>query len=174
MSRLRRCQKGCLPKCFRYSTGSSILCFCIKGRTNQNKVGSSTFIMGNDCHIRFSTRHFLERVNCALEEKRQGAGALQNASRGSGTLDSRASVLECGGPPPLWHVDSRNFQKRRRYDIVPGSKRSDMSLHTELDFAGARRLQRCRVYGAARRAASQSASCQCGLALFYRKFHIKF
>ncbi len=33
--------------------------------------------------------------------KRQRAGALQDASRGRGTRGARASVLECGGPPPL-------------------------------------------------------------------------
>ena len=34
--------------------------------------------------------------------KRQRTGALQNASRGSGTIGQRASILECGGPPPLF------------------------------------------------------------------------
>ena len=34
--------------------------------------------------------------------KRQRTGALQDASRGSGTIGQRASVLECGGPPPLF------------------------------------------------------------------------
>jgi hypothetical protein len=35
--------------------------------------------------------------------KRQRAGALQDASRGSEVIGQRASVLECGGPPPLFH-----------------------------------------------------------------------
>jgi len=35
------------------------------------------------------------------EEKRQGAGAVQDASRGSEAIGKRASVLDCGGPPPL-------------------------------------------------------------------------
>jgi hypothetical protein len=33
--------------------------------------------------------------------KRQRAGAVQNASRGFGVVVNRASVLECGGPPPF-------------------------------------------------------------------------
>ena len=33
--------------------------------------------------------------------KRQGAGALQDAARGSWAIGFRDSVLECGGPPPL-------------------------------------------------------------------------
>src|ERR1035437_10919434 len=35
--------------------------------------------------------------------KRQRAGALQDAARGSFVISQRASVLECGGPPPLFH-----------------------------------------------------------------------
>ena len=35
--------------------------------------------------------------------KRQGAGALQDASRGSVVIGERASVLECGRPRPLFH-----------------------------------------------------------------------
>ena len=35
--------------------------------------------------------------------KRQRAGALQDASRHPGIIGQRASVLECGGPPPLFH-----------------------------------------------------------------------
>jgi len=35
--------------------------------------------------------------------KRQRTGALQDASRGSFVTGQRASVLECGGPPPLFH-----------------------------------------------------------------------
>jgi hypothetical protein len=38
--------------------------------------------------------------------KRQGAGALQDASRGSVVIEKRASVLDCGGPPPLFHCDA--------------------------------------------------------------------
>jgi hypothetical protein len=33
--------------------------------------------------------------------KRQRTGALQNASRRGWDIEMRASVLECGGPPPL-------------------------------------------------------------------------
>src|ERR1019366_3417574 len=35
--------------------------------------------------------------------KRQRAGALQDAARGSFVISQRASVLECGGPPPVFH-----------------------------------------------------------------------
>ncbi|MGA3145606.1 MAG: hypothetical protein ABSF10_21630 [Verrucomicrobiota bacterium] len=54
----------------------------------------------------------LNIVRRLTEEKRQRAGALQDASRGSGVTGKRASVLDCppsavmlrrtgGGPPPL-------------------------------------------------------------------------
>ena len=43
----------------------------------------------------------LNIVRWLTEEKRQRAGALQDASRGSGVTGKRASVLDCGGPPPL-------------------------------------------------------------------------
>src|ERR1017187_5881374 len=35
------------------------------------------------------------------EEKRQRAGAVQDAARGPEAIGKRASVLDCGGPPPL-------------------------------------------------------------------------
>jgi len=38
----------------------------------------------------------------APRPKRQRAGALQDASRGSIVISQRASVLDCGGPPPLF------------------------------------------------------------------------
>ena len=34
--------------------------------------------------------------------KRQGTGAVQDASRFSGIIGPRDSVLDCGGPPPLF------------------------------------------------------------------------
>jgi hypothetical protein len=43
----------------------------------------------------------LNIVRRLTEEKRQRAGALQDASRGSGFTGKRAGVLDCGGPPPL-------------------------------------------------------------------------
>jgi hypothetical protein len=58
------------------------------------------------------TLDVLNIVRRLMEEKRQRAGALQDASRGSGVTGKRASVLDCppsavllrrtgGGPPPL-------------------------------------------------------------------------
>jgi hypothetical protein len=43
----------------------------------------------------------LNIVRRLTEEKRQRAGALQDASRRSRIVVPRASVLDCGGPPPL-------------------------------------------------------------------------
>jgi len=34
---------------------------------------------------------------------RQGTGALQDTSHGPVVISKRASVLDCGGPPPLFH-----------------------------------------------------------------------
>jgi hypothetical protein len=39
--------------------------------------------------------------------KRQGTGALQDASRNPLPSEKRASVLECGGPPPLLYGNDR-------------------------------------------------------------------
>jgi hypothetical protein len=47
------------------------------------------------------TLDVLNIVRRLTEEKRQRAGALQDASRGSGVTGKRASVSDCGGPPPL-------------------------------------------------------------------------
>ena len=47
------------------------------------------------------TLDVLNIVRRLTEEKRQRAGALQNASRDSRVIGQRASVLDCGGPPPL-------------------------------------------------------------------------
>jgi hypothetical protein len=47
------------------------------------------------------TLDVLNIVRRLSEEKRQRAGALQNASRDSRVIGQRASVLDCGGPPPL-------------------------------------------------------------------------
>ena len=43
----------------------------------------------------------LNIVRRLTEEKRQRAGALQDASRNSQVAGTRVSVLDCGGPPPL-------------------------------------------------------------------------
>jgi hypothetical protein len=47
------------------------------------------------------TLDVLNIVRCLTEEKRQRAGALQDASRHSRVIAPRASVLDCGGPSPL-------------------------------------------------------------------------
>jgi hypothetical protein len=39
----------------------------------------------------------------SLMPQRQRPGALYDASRHSRALRQRASVLNCGGPPPLWN-----------------------------------------------------------------------
>ena len=40
-------------------------------------------------------------LKCGVPEKRQRTGALQDAAAPTGTPRTRASVLDCGGPPPL-------------------------------------------------------------------------
>jgi hypothetical protein len=81
--------------------------------------------------------------------KRQGAGALQDASRGPGTCGSRASVLECGGPPPLsvrdysmarfgWFIQNCLFHSigelRSEFCSAPrGNMRSKMKLPYPLE-----------------------------------------
>jgi type II restriction enzyme len=47
------------------------------------------------------TLDVLNIVRRLTEEKRQRAGALQDASRDSRITGQRGSVLDCGGPPPL-------------------------------------------------------------------------
>jgi len=39
--------------------------------------------------------------------QRQRPGALQDATRGSVAVGQRASVMDCGGPPPLWPRNAR-------------------------------------------------------------------
>jgi hypothetical protein len=39
-------------------------------------------------------------------QKRQWTGAVQDASRIPAVAVKRASVLECGGPPPLYPLNS--------------------------------------------------------------------
>ena len=47
------------------------------------------------------TLDVLNIVRRITEAKRQRAGAVQDASRDSRVIGKRASVLDCGGPPPL-------------------------------------------------------------------------
>ena len=51
--------------------------------------------------------------------KRQRAGALQDASRHPGIFGQRASVLDCGGPPPLSHGVMNN--RPTQNDFGPAS-----------------------------------------------------
>ena len=60
------------------------------------------------CNLPRRARSDARRVSPALP-KRQRAGALQDASRGSGACGQRASVLECGGPPPLFSAPTKLF-----------------------------------------------------------------
>ena len=50
------------------------------------------------CRLRLRPR----RATPAARPKRQRTGALQDASRISDAVVPRASVLDCGGPPPLF------------------------------------------------------------------------
>jgi hypothetical protein len=61
-------------------------------------------------HVRTSSR----RNFSASFPKRQRTGALQDAARGSGASGQRASVLDCGGPPPLFITPTKPFTARRR------------------------------------------------------------
>ena len=54
------------------------------------------------------TLDVLNIVRRLTDEKRQRAGALQNASRSSRVIGQRASVLDCGGPPPLSSAEFTN------------------------------------------------------------------
>jgi hypothetical protein len=47
------------------------------------------------------TLDVLNIVRRLTDEKRQRTGALQDASRNPRVSGQRASVLDCGGPPPL-------------------------------------------------------------------------
>jgi hypothetical protein len=61
---------------------------------------------------------------CRLPAKRQRTGALQNASRISGIIVPRASVLDCGGPPPLFRSSCGNLA-----DISSADKAPPMHRH---------------------------------------------
>ena len=49
------------------------------------------------------------RARSPSPPKRQGAGAVQDASRGSGAIGQCASVLDCGGPPSLFSTPTKSF-----------------------------------------------------------------
>ena len=53
-------------------------------------------------------------------QKRQRAGALQDAIARSGASGNRGSVLECGGPPPLF-PERKGVKKVSVLSIVKGS-----------------------------------------------------
>jgi hypothetical protein len=46
--------------------------------------------------------------NATGVQKRQRAGAVQDAARAAYITAERASVLDCGGPPPLFPEKSRD------------------------------------------------------------------
>jgi len=52
--------------------------------------------------------------------KRQRTGALQNAARRAAIIGKRASVLDCGGPPPLFpeRAASRHLDHNGRAGIA--------------------------------------------------------
>ena len=54
--------------------------------------------------------------NCRVP-KRQRTGALQNASRHSPAAGIRASVLDCGGPPPLFPASNGTFKSAAAHRI---------------------------------------------------------
>jgi hypothetical protein len=49
-------------------------------------------------------RLVLKIVQRLVTEKRQRTDALQEASRLPGIINPHASVLDCGGPPPLFRI----------------------------------------------------------------------
>ena len=53
--------------------------------------------------------------------KRQRAGALHDASRHSGAIGIRASVLDCGGPPPLFPRRHRRIRVHPCPSVVKSS-----------------------------------------------------
>jgi hypothetical protein len=62
--------------------------------------------------------------NSVARPKRQRAGALQDASRSSVVIGQRVSVLDCGGPPPLFNrarnrqTNSNALCRVRRYNFA--------------------------------------------------------
>ena len=66
----------------------------------------------------------LNIVRRITEEKRQRAGALQDASRNSQVADTRVSVLDCGGPPPLspGGFDQPEFTTADAYAFTPDKR----------------------------------------------------
>jgi len=66
------------------------------------------------------TLDVLNLIRRLTEEKRQRAGALQDASRNPKVVNERISVLECGGPPPLSPAtDHLEFTNADLYTYAP-------------------------------------------------------
>ncbi len=61
-------------------------------------------------------------------KKRQRTGALQDASRRSGVPGKRASVLDCGGPPPLSASDNANLTPCLRRDVATKLRAIEMDF----------------------------------------------
>jgi hypothetical protein len=70
-------------------------------RTERAGASESISVASNPESFRSWTLDILNIVRRIAEGKRQRAGALQDASRNSQVAGIRASVLDCGGPPPL-------------------------------------------------------------------------
>jgi len=81
-----------------------------------------------------------------LVPKRQRAGAVQDASRGSGAIGQRASVLDCGGPPPLFSAFTKFINIFQKPSLFPISPRRDdfaapCAFHSTCQSAGAGAFQ---------------------------------
>jgi hypothetical protein len=61
------------------------------------------------------TLDVLNLVHRLITEKRQRTGAVQNVSRSPGIIEPRASVLDCGGPPPLSIGEGNEFSNAEVY-----------------------------------------------------------
>jgi hypothetical protein len=83
------------------------------------------------------TLDVLNIVRRLTEEKRQRAGALQDASRHSRVVVPRASVLDCGGPPPLSDgpeftiTDTYAFE-RELAELHPGNEHVKEKIRQQL------------------------------------------
>ena len=79
-------------------------------------VGSTTIpVLRTSLSLRFRPKH-------------QRTGALQDASRGLAVIGQSASVLECGGPPPLFIA--HEIRTRFQTPFAP-------FVHPKLPLAGA-------------------------------------
>jgi hypothetical protein len=75
-------------------------------------------------------------------QKRQRTGALQDASRDSGTLDERVSVLECGSPLPLFNRHHRS--RPQDWDQSVSTESGVLSRATSPEGAAEKRVMQLR------------------------------